>query len=50
MERGMSGSCQEENRAAFVVVLERRLPELTPAQTARVRRVMKSADSHAARG
>lgn len=32
-----------ENRAAFLAVLERRLPELTPAQAARVRRVLKLA-------
>lgn len=30
-----------ENRAAFVAVLERRLPELTPPQATRVRRVIK---------
>jgi hypothetical protein len=30
-----------ENRAAFVALLERRLPELTPAQTTRLRRLLK---------
>jgi hypothetical protein len=38
------------NRAAFVAVLERRLPELTPAQAARVKRVVKSAAAGAAPG